>query len=567
MAYNGYHSAEGAGGMNPYGGEAEYLAPAAGQPRYSEDPFASGSAEPYSSLPMNEDPEMVDLSGGQRPLSGAIGSDAGASSAYWQPGARGSVGGIDGYDPAHEWDEPAGGEPLWRRRRWVVIAAVLGGIAVLAVALGVGLGVGLNKANGNNVDNAAQLKNGKSSSGDPRPSVSVGTFLYTSTSYLSDGRATVVTTSALSTSSLPDMTTSTQDPAMTRSSPDPTSSCPCRAFIPDHCIFSHITLTICACILDYVSHLAIRFLSCGALLFGALLVLVFASTVFFLATRIVVRASRILVLASRVLFFRRRDLFGIPLHFDPVIILRFINRCGFKHFLFFRALLCRLVCIVRLVVLGCPVLDLLRGLFRRLILAVCLVNGCRVLGISVVVRAGLFCVAVIRLFGCGILVILAVLASAIVQQYLGSSRDFFLGDPELGGSIQLGRELVQCRSEQLFEQRRGVLEHERGAIDSSSSAAPSSSSTTAPSSTTSSSSSAAPSSTTTAAPAATTTPPLSTDSNGGSYTFTTRPITSSSSTAAAAVTTSARPTTSSAGPASSPSSSSAAPAASSSTSA
>lgn len=210
--------------MNPYGGEeyAEHLAPNASayQPRYSEDPFSGGSAEPYSSLPMGEDPEMVDLSGrGQRPMSGgALSSDAGASSAYWQPGARGSVGGVAGYDAADDWDEPAGQDSLWRRKRWVIVAAVLGILAALGIGLGVGLGVGLNKNNGSNRDNAARLSNGQSSSADPRSSFSVGTFIFTSTSYGSDGSAMVVTSSGMSTAS------TSETPSETTTTPPPSSS-------------------------------------------------------------------------------------------------------------------------------------------------------------------------------------------------------------------------------------------------------------------------------------------------------------------------------------------------------
>lgn len=231
MAYNGYTygapggAAGGGGAINPYGGEeyAEHLAPNASayQPRYSEDPFSGGSAEPYSSLPMGEDPEMVDLSGrGQRPLSGgALSSDAGASSAYWQPGARGSVGGVAGYDAAgDDWDEPAGQDSLWRRKRWVIVAAVLGIIAALGIGLGVGLGVGLNKNNGSNRDNAARLSNGQSSSADPRSSFSVGTFIFTSTSYGSDGSAMVVTSSGMSTAA------SSETPSETTTTPPPSSS-------------------------------------------------------------------------------------------------------------------------------------------------------------------------------------------------------------------------------------------------------------------------------------------------------------------------------------------------------
>ncbi|GAA5970466.1 hypothetical protein JCM8115_004423 [Rhodotorula mucilaginosa] len=231
MAYNGYTygapggAAGGGGAMNPYGGEeyAEHLAPNASvyQPRYSEDPFSGGSAEPYSSLPMGDDPEMVDLSGrGQRPLSGgALSSDAGASSAYWQPGARGSVGGVAGYDAAgDDWDEPAGQDSLWRRKRWVIVAAVLGIIAALGIGLGVGLGVGLNKNNGSNRDNAARLSNGQSSSADPRSSFSVGTFIFTSTSYGSDGSAMVVTSSGMSTAA------SSETPSETTTTPPPSSS-------------------------------------------------------------------------------------------------------------------------------------------------------------------------------------------------------------------------------------------------------------------------------------------------------------------------------------------------------
>ena len=223
MAYNGYNY--GAPGGGAYGGEeyAEHLAPTASayQPRYSEDPFSGGSAEPYSSLPMGQDPEMVDLSGrgGQRPLSGgALSSDAGASSAYWQPGARGSVGGMAGYDTAaDDWDEPAGQDSLWRRKRWVIVAAVLGIIAALGIGLGVGLGVGLNKNNGSNRDNAARLSNGQSSTADPRNSFSVGTFIFTSTSYGSDGSAMVVTSSGVSTAS------SSETPSET-TTPPPSSS-------------------------------------------------------------------------------------------------------------------------------------------------------------------------------------------------------------------------------------------------------------------------------------------------------------------------------------------------------
>lgn len=231
MAYNGYTygapggAAGGGGAINPYGGEeyAEHLAPNASayQPRYSEDPFSGGSAEPYSSLPMGDDPEMVDLSGrGQRPLSGgALSSDAGASSAYWQPGARGSVGGVAGYDAAgDDWDEPAGQDSLWRRKRWVIVAAVLGIIAALGIGLGVGLGVGLNKNNGSNRDNAARLSNGQSSSADPRSSFSVGTFIFTSTSYGSDGSAMVVTSSGMSTAA------SNETPSETTTTPPPSSS-------------------------------------------------------------------------------------------------------------------------------------------------------------------------------------------------------------------------------------------------------------------------------------------------------------------------------------------------------
>ncbi|BGP33878.1 hypothetical protein JCM10296v2_005684 [Rhodotorula toruloides] len=160
MAYNQYYNSPHPGGMNPYGGEelAEEI-----HPRYSADPFSN--QQPYSSLPLSEDPEMVDLSSGQRPLSG-VGSDTGSSSAYWAPGrsaAAGAAAGAGAYGLGEDWDD--GQDSWWRRRRWLVIAAICGLIAALAIGLGVGLGVGLN--NSKNNDNAARLSDSKSSSNRP----------------------------------------------------------------------------------------------------------------------------------------------------------------------------------------------------------------------------------------------------------------------------------------------------------------------------------------------------------------------------------------------------------------
>ncbi|BGO93426.1 hypothetical protein NBRC10512v2_005732 [Rhodotorula toruloides] len=160
MAYNQYYNSPHPGGMNPYGGEelAEEI-----HPRYSADPFSN--QQPYSSLPLSQDPEMVDLSSGQRPLSG-VGSDTGSSSAYWAPGRSAAAGGAAGagaYGLGEDWDD--GQDSWWRRRRWLVIAAICGLIAALAIGLGVGLGVGLNNSKKN--DNAARLSDSKSSSDRP----------------------------------------------------------------------------------------------------------------------------------------------------------------------------------------------------------------------------------------------------------------------------------------------------------------------------------------------------------------------------------------------------------------
>ncbi|BGP26274.1 hypothetical protein JCM10295v2_005219 [Rhodotorula toruloides] len=159
MAYNQYYASPHPG-ASPYGGEelAEEI-----HPRYSADPFSN--QQPYSSLPLSEDPEMVDLSSGQRPLSG-VGSDTGSSSAYWAPGRNAAAGGAAGagaYGLGEDWDH--GEDSWWRRRRWLVIAAICGLIAALAIGLGVGLGVGLNNSKKN--DNAARLSDSKSSSDRP----------------------------------------------------------------------------------------------------------------------------------------------------------------------------------------------------------------------------------------------------------------------------------------------------------------------------------------------------------------------------------------------------------------
>lgn len=213
MAYNQYYNSPHPGGMNPYGGEelAEEI-----HPRYSADPFSN--QQPYSSLPLSQDPEMVDLSSGQRPLSG-VGSDTGSSSAYWAPGRSAAAGGAAGagaYGLGEDWDD--GQDSWWRRRRWLVIAAICGLIAALAIGLGVGLGVGLNNSKKN--DNAARLSDSKSSSDRPTgSSVSVGTVLFTSTSFLSGSSASEVVSTSTASSTVPDPTTSS--PTTT---PPPSSS-------------------------------------------------------------------------------------------------------------------------------------------------------------------------------------------------------------------------------------------------------------------------------------------------------------------------------------------------------
>lgn len=229
---------------NPYGHDprasvdyAEHL---------SDDPFAGGhySAQPYSSLPLgagDQDPEMVDLSsqGARgRPVSDLSSSEAGGASAYWQPGARGSVGGAGagaagagtGYLAGDEWvDETEGQDSWWRRHRWAAIAGILGLLAALAIGLGVGLGVGLNQNSGNK-DNAAQLSDGRgSSSTAPGNSVSVGTVVFTSTSFGSNSaEPTTITSTGETTSDVPDPTTSSS--AAEESSSSSEDSCVCYAF-------------------------------------------------------------------------------------------------------------------------------------------------------------------------------------------------------------------------------------------------------------------------------------------------------------------------------------------------
>ncbi|GJN92950.1 hypothetical protein Rhopal_005994-T1 [Rhodotorula paludigena] len=196
MAYN-----------NPYYGHAppgagDYTEHLADQPRFSGDMY---SAQPYSGLPYHDDPEMAEL-GNQRPLSGSAGSEAGSASAYWAPGRHSTAGaggmGVGAGAYHDEFDDLDGGQDsFWRRKRWLVIAAVLGAVAILAVALGVGLGVGLNQNNGNSND-AAQLSDSRSSSSTaPGGSVSVGYTTFTSLSYVSGSESSVVST-ASSTESL-----------------------------------------------------------------------------------------------------------------------------------------------------------------------------------------------------------------------------------------------------------------------------------------------------------------------------------------------------------------------------
>lgn len=213
MAYNQYYGSPHPGGANPYGGE-EYAEEI--NPRYSADPFSNQQA--YSSLPLSEDPEMVDLSGGQRPLSG-YGSDAGSSSAYWAPGRQAAAGGAAGagaYGLGEDWDD--GQDSWWRRRRWLVIAAICALIAALAIGLGVGLGVGLNNSKKN--DNAARLSDSKSSADRPTgSSVSVGTVLFTSTSFGSGSSASEMVSTSTFSSTAPDPTTSS-----TTTTPPPSSS-------------------------------------------------------------------------------------------------------------------------------------------------------------------------------------------------------------------------------------------------------------------------------------------------------------------------------------------------------
>jgi len=215
MAYNPYHDPRASVDY------AEHLQDAA-------DPFSSGqyAAGPYSGLPLDGgDPEMVQR---DRPLSDLGSSEAGGASAYWQPGARGSVagaGGAGGYLAGDDWvDDTEGQDSWWRRHRWAAIAGILALLAALAIGLGVGLGVGLNKKNNNR--DSAQLSDGRSSSasGAPGSSVSIGTVVFTSTSFGSgSGEPQTITSTSEATSAVPDPTTSSstaEDPA--ESSP---SSC------------------------------------------------------------------------------------------------------------------------------------------------------------------------------------------------------------------------------------------------------------------------------------------------------------------------------------------------------
>ncbi|BGP41991.1 hypothetical protein JCM10449v2_005988 [Rhodotorula kratochvilovae] len=196
--------------------------------RYSNDPFAANnSAQPYSSLPLGQDPEMVDLSR-ERPVSD-LASEPGSASAYWQPGARASTGAGTGaaYLGNDDWvDEGAGQDNWWRRHRWAVIAAVLL-VAALAIGLGVGLGVGLTKNKGKS--NAAQLSDSRSSATDPPAnSFSVGTVVFTSTSFGSGEPATITATSETS-ATVPDPT-----PTTSEEPPSSSSSCASSRFLLQH---------------------------------------------------------------------------------------------------------------------------------------------------------------------------------------------------------------------------------------------------------------------------------------------------------------------------------------------
>ncbi|GAA5950091.1 hypothetical protein JCM21900_004594 [Sporobolomyces salmonicolor] len=182
MAYNYYH----AGSPPPAAGDeyAEHLADSQQRFSNSSDPFASPAMpQSYSALPLETDPEMVDLSSRHHPRSGSF-SD-GAASAYWMPGegpqARNTAGGSP-----EEFNYDDGGRG--RKRRLLLIGGIfLGLIAILAIGLGVGLGVGLNDTKKNNQDAAARLSGNGGSSGSSRASISVGTLVYTSTSFGSDG--------------------------------------------------------------------------------------------------------------------------------------------------------------------------------------------------------------------------------------------------------------------------------------------------------------------------------------------------------------------------------------------
>ncbi|GAA5893815.1 hypothetical protein JCM6882_003102 [Rhodosporidiobolus microsporus] len=192
MAYNQqqYYS-------QPGGEYAEHLVTPT---RYSDDPFSSGGGAGHGPLPLSHDPEMADLTTRQRPLSAGDYSDSGAASAYWAPGARGSVGGVAGAGgwTAEEWDEPSGGEGARKRKRWIIIAAILGVLAALAIGLGVGLGVGLNNNKSSN-DDSARLSGDRGGSSSPGVSQSVGTVVFTSTSFGETGASTITGTEESST--------------------------------------------------------------------------------------------------------------------------------------------------------------------------------------------------------------------------------------------------------------------------------------------------------------------------------------------------------------------------------
>ncbi|KAI5477811.1 hypothetical protein MNV49_005895 [Pseudohyphozyma bogoriensis] len=109
--------------------------------------------QPYSTVPLAQDPEMVDLS--KRAL-----SDAGSTLPFWDnpasmegPSARLSAGG-SAFDSGEDWEIET--DRPWYRKRWVAIVAVAGLLALAAIALGVGLGVGLGEKKQNNAEGGQQ---------------------------------------------------------------------------------------------------------------------------------------------------------------------------------------------------------------------------------------------------------------------------------------------------------------------------------------------------------------------------------------------------------------------------